>query len=1143
MTRTLLLDAAARSTVLLLLAALAAGLPRRAPAAYRHRVWAAALLGLLVLPAASALAPGWPLAVLPAPAPTPAAPPVGRGGVAAGPTLAEPAPQPFPVAAPPAFAPAPRPVAAAVEPYRPDPWLSAWAVGAALATLPTAVGLAANARRRRASRPLGGAWTVALDELRRALGVRRPVDLRVGGGPAIPSTWGVVRPVVLLPAEAETWPEATRRVVLSHELAHIRRGDALVHLLSRLAVALFWFHPLAWHALRRMRAECEHACDDLVVASGERPAAYAEQLVALARRLRTPRLGAAVGMARRGALEERVGALFDDARSHAPLGRRTGTVLLAAGLALASLLATARPAPRAAAEPGSSTPIAAPGPEQPAPRPTPTKPPDGPPRPLTGRAVVDADGTPAAGADVVLWWPPRRDEGDGRMSGSILKTTKAGPDGSFAFDAAPGRYRVWATLDGLATPRDTVHCVAVVVPEGDEAPKPVELRLKPAVAVTAVVKSRADGRPIPGAAIEMGWGVFPEEFKTDERGVARIFPLTADRWHLRARAEGFAAEPRWLNLGNGRDAEAEFLLGPGGDLRGVVRDPSGRPVGGVGMSVRLPNIPEQYDWVVTDPDGRYVARSVPRAADLTIMISKDGYARKDVTARIEGAERALDLTIEPRPFGGAVAGVVLDPQGRPVAGARVTNMGTSTDEVREARTGPDGTFLMENLYRGTFNRTQVVVRAGGLQARRFDVEPGPADRPGRAVIELAAGHRIRGRVVDEEGRPLGNVRVAYDDGNQPFGEGGSGSTDAEGLFAFDELPAPCPFDFSRAGYSEVRRRDLPLDGPDVVEVRMAPAGVILGRAVDGAGRPVGSFRVRLGFSPQRRPDEPTAGLTYDLFEPGQEFHAADGRFRLADLPVGTPLQVTVSAPGHEDATLERVVVARPAEAREGEYRLAAIDPASVRTYAGRLVRADGKPAAGAELRLVANRPVEAAARPGRGGGFRPLFNWDVHGFGRMNLDPSIVRYEEAVADADGRFAFPSIPRGVQVSLYWRGAGIPPGSSERLDRLDHAAAGTLDVRLDPPARVVVAVDRTKRPRFDGVQVRPRRPEGPTRTAAPGPDGRSIFEIDDLAAGEHDVNLMDLPRPLPGSPPGAFTQGTLDSRRIDLKPGETRRIEIP
>jgi beta-lactamase regulating signal transducer with metallopeptidase domain len=54
--------------------------------------------------------------------------------------------------------------------------------------------------------------------------------------------------------------------------------------MARVVCALYWFHPLVWIAWRRFCLESERACDDAVVRSVER-IAYAEQLVALARRL------------------------------------------------------------------------------------------------------------------------------------------------------------------------------------------------------------------------------------------------------------------------------------------------------------------------------------------------------------------------------------------------------------------------------------------------------------------------------------------------------------------------------------------------------------------------------------------------------------------------------------------------------------------------------------------------------------------------------------------------------------------------------------------------------------------------------------------------------------------------------------------
>jgi beta-lactamase regulating signal transducer with metallopeptidase domain len=90
-----------------------------------------------------------------------------------------------------------------------------------------------------------------------------------------PLTLGVFQPVVLIPADARDWNLERRRVVILHELAHIRRYDVLTQICAQVVCAMYWYHPLVWIAARRMRFERETACDDLVLTAGVRASTYA----------------------------------------------------------------------------------------------------------------------------------------------------------------------------------------------------------------------------------------------------------------------------------------------------------------------------------------------------------------------------------------------------------------------------------------------------------------------------------------------------------------------------------------------------------------------------------------------------------------------------------------------------------------------------------------------------------------------------------------------------------------------------------------------------------------------------------------------------------------------------------------------------
>jgi hypothetical protein len=135
---------------------------------------------------------------------------------------------------------------------------------------------------RRADRVTDPVWISLADALREEIGLRSRVKLLMTERVSMPATWGLFRAVVLLPAVSADWSPECRRIVLLHELSHIKRRDCLTQMLAQVATALHWFNPLAWTAARRLRVERELACDDGVLEAGTRPTDYAGHLVQIA---------------------------------------------------------------------------------------------------------------------------------------------------------------------------------------------------------------------------------------------------------------------------------------------------------------------------------------------------------------------------------------------------------------------------------------------------------------------------------------------------------------------------------------------------------------------------------------------------------------------------------------------------------------------------------------------------------------------------------------------------------------------------------------------------------------------------------------------------------------------------------------------
>ena len=94
-------------------------------------------------------------------------------------------------------------------------------------------------------------WRELLSEVRRDLSVHAAVELRIGGNSIPPMMWGIFRPTILFPSPAAGWTVDRLRLVLAHELAHVKRKDRLTQVLVQFAYVVYWFNPLVWMAARR----------------------------------------------------------------------------------------------------------------------------------------------------------------------------------------------------------------------------------------------------------------------------------------------------------------------------------------------------------------------------------------------------------------------------------------------------------------------------------------------------------------------------------------------------------------------------------------------------------------------------------------------------------------------------------------------------------------------------------------------------------------------------------------------------------------------------------------------------------------------------------------------------------------------------
>jgi TonB family protein len=453
----LLVDSAIKVSLVLLVALGAAGLARRRSAAVRHWGLSVAILLAAAMPALEPIAPSWHprldvAALLDA---ARGLEPRGAARTSAAVTWSVIESDSSAAAAAEAAARQTRPREIAGH-AGDDAWWSrasrligaVWLTGVVISLAILLAGLGRLAWLASRAQPMRrGPWTAIAGELAAEFQLRRPVALLHSDHPALLVTWGLWRPKILLPAGAPHWTDDRIRIVLSHELAHVRRHDWAIQIAATLLRALHWFNPLAWIACRRLRQESELACDDVVLGRGVEGTEYATHLLELARAAAAHHRAAlpAQAIARSTGLERRITAMLK-ARVNRYALTRSARFAIAAAFSLIAL-------PIAGFEAFAQT---------------------GPAR-LSG-AVIDQSGAAVPQASVEL-----TDTRTQRRQ-SLLSDEA----GRFAFvDMAAGEYQLAVETPGFARASDTVRLSA-----GQLAQQDVRLQIGQVRETVTVGKAR-----------------------------------------------------------------------------------------------------------------------------------------------------------------------------------------------------------------------------------------------------------------------------------------------------------------------------------------------------------------------------------------------------------------------------------------------------------------------------------------------------------------------------------------------------------------------------------------------------------------------------------------------------------------------------
>jgi beta-lactamase regulating signal transducer with metallopeptidase domain len=161
-----------------------------------------------------------------------------------------------------------------------SPYVIIWLIGLVVSALVFLVTHLRYRREYRTALPVEHEWIrqwAFEHPLRRSLQIQQSDRIHS------PLTYGVFRPVILLPKHTDWTDEARLRYILAHEFVHVRRFDTLLKWVTAAALCVHWFNPMVWLMYVLINRDIELSCDEAVVQNfgGTHKSAYALTLIDL----------------------------------------------------------------------------------------------------------------------------------------------------------------------------------------------------------------------------------------------------------------------------------------------------------------------------------------------------------------------------------------------------------------------------------------------------------------------------------------------------------------------------------------------------------------------------------------------------------------------------------------------------------------------------------------------------------------------------------------------------------------------------------------------------------------------------------------------------------------------------------------------